>query len=102
MRLLLLLLVALLFGLQYAYWWGKGGRGELRELQTQIAQQQDEIQRLQDRNATLTAEVADLKQGLEAIEELARSEMGMIKADEEFFRVVEPRPNGERPIGERP
>lgn len=94
MRVLLILLIAALLGLQYAYWWGRGGRGELSQIQSEIERQQSEIKQLRDRNATLAAEVADLKQGLDAVEELARSEMGMVKADEEFYQVVEPRDKG--------
>lgn len=97
MRLLLVLLLIVLLGLQYAYWWGKGGRHELRELEQEIAVQREQLQQLQERNATLTAEVADLKQGLDAIEELARSEMGMVRGDEEFLQVVEPREVTARP-----
>ena len=97
MRLLLVLLIVVLLGLQAAYWWGKGGRHELQHLEQAIANQHEELQQLQERNATLTAEVADLKQGLDAIEELARSDMGMVKSDEEFFRVVEPRDAPARP-----
>jgi cell division protein FtsB len=97
MRLLLVLLVVALVGLQYAYWWGKGGRIELRQLEREIAVQREELRQLQERNATLTAEVEDLQQGLDAIEELARSEMGMTKGDEEFLQVVEPQNAATRP-----
>ncbi len=91
MRLVAAILIGLVLVLQYQYWWGRGGRSEVSRLEEEIARQQSEIDELSGRNATLAAEVQDLKQGMEAIEELARSEMGMIKEDEVFFQLVEPR-----------
>jgi cell division protein FtsB len=61
-------------------------------LREAIEQQKQENQRLLERNAALEAEVQDLKQGLEAIEERARSELGMIKKDETFFQIIERKP----------
>ena len=84
----LLLLVALY--LQYALWFQRGGVRDVRKLRAAVAEQNAEIQLLRDRNQALAAEVIDLKQGLEAIEERARSDMGMIKEDEVFFRTNEP------------
>ena len=89
-RWLILILVALLIGTQYKLWVGRGSLAEVRELEQAVARQREENARLAERNAALEAEVADLKQGLEAVEERARSELGMIKDDEEFHQIVEP------------
>ncbi|WP_460710979.1 cell division protein FtsB [Lysobacter terrae] len=89
-RLLLVALLALLAFLQYRLWWGEGGRRSVAALHTQVEQQRHENEGLQQRNAALAAEVEDLKAGEAAVEERARSELGMIKPGETFYRVVEP------------
>ncbi len=90
MRLLIGLLVLLLLALQFPLWPGKGGLLELRELRREVATQQAENERLRERNLALEAEVIDLKEGLEAVEERARSEMGMIRKGEVFYQVIPP------------
>ncbi|HEV8694425.1 MAG TPA: cell division protein FtsB [Lysobacter sp.] len=90
LRLLLVVLVALLAFLQYRLWWGEGGRRSVASLHQQVQQQARENEGLQQRNAALAAEVEDLKSGEAAVEERARSELGMIKPGETFYRVVEP------------
>lgn len=85
---LVLLLLGLLAALQYKLWFGNGGRGEVIALQAQVTAQQTENAKLQARNDALAAEVADLKTGGEAVEERARSELGMVKPGETFYRVV--------------
>ena len=84
----LLLLVALI---QYPLWLGKGGWLRVWEVDQQIGAQREINGRLKSRNAALDAEVRDLKQGFEAIEERARSELGMIRKDEIFFQLVDER-----------
>jgi cell division protein FtsB len=84
-----ILLVALA-ALQYRLWVGEGSLGEITLLRRQIAEQRAEMERLRERNRALQAEVEDLKGGLEAIEERARTEMGMVKPGEVFFQLVEP------------
>jgi cell division protein FtsB len=74
--------------LQYPLWLGEGGWLKVRERAQAIKTQQALNQRLQTRNAGLLAEVGDLKQGHDAIEERARNELGMIAPDEWFVRVV--------------
>ena len=86
----LLLLLLLLIGLQWKLWWGQGGMGEARALQEQVEAQRAEGEQLQQRNDALSAEVEDLKSGEAAVEERARSELGMTKPGETFYRVVEP------------
>ena len=90
MRLLAITLAALLLLLQYPLWLGKGGLLRVWEMERQIEAQRETNARMQARNASLDAEVRDLKQGMEAIEERARSELGMVKQDEVFFQVLEP------------
>ncbi|HMM46522.1 MAG TPA: cell division protein FtsB [Thiobacillaceae bacterium] len=81
-------LAAALVLLQYPLWFGEGGWLKVRERAREIETQQALNQRLQTRNAGLLAEVGDLKQGRDAIEERARNELGMIAPDEWFVRVV--------------
>jgi cell division protein FtsB len=75
--------------LQYQFWFGSGGYQEYQTLQQAIVQQQQDNTKLAIRNQALAAEVADLKHGLEAVEEQARMELGMIKPDEVFYQIVE-------------
>jgi cell division protein FtsB len=88
MKLLALALGALILLIQYPLWLGKGGWLRAWEMDRQVAAQRDKNAQLQARNATLEAEVNDLKQGTEAIEERARFELGMIRGDEVFFHIV--------------
>lgn len=89
MRWLTLLLVALILALQYPLWLGKGSWLRVWEVDRELSGQKDATQKLKARNASLDAEVRDLKQGYEAIEERARSELGMVKRDEIFFQVLD-------------
>lgn len=89
MRLLAIALAALVLLIQYPLWLGKGGVLRVWEMERQIEVQREVNGKLQVRNAALDAEVRDLKQGLEAVEERARSELGMIRKDEVFFQVLE-------------
>ena len=89
-RMIVFVLVVLLIYLQYILWFGKGGIRDEQMLKRTVDQQQAEINALKERNQALGAEVLDLKQGMEAIEELARSEMGMIKDGELFFQIIKP------------
>jgi len=87
-RAVTLILAALLILLQYPLWLGKGSWLKVWDLNRQVEEQQQVNQQTQTRNALLDAEVRDLKQGTEAIEERARSELGMIKRDEVFFQFI--------------
>lgn len=89
MKMLLAVLVALCIGLQYTLWVGDKGLVELWRLQKTVEGTKQQNERLHRRNAILRAEVVDLKTGMDAIEERARSELGMIKEDETFFQVIE-------------
>src|SRR5512139_728392 len=88
MRWVTLILLALILLLQYPLWLGKGGWFKVRDLGRQLGEQKKVNQQTQLRNAVLDAEVRDLKRGTDAIEEHARSELGMIKPGEVFFQVV--------------
>ena len=91
LRIVLLLLVALLAWLQWRLWFGNGGEREVEALRAQVAAQTRENEGLKQRNDALAAEVRDLKSGEAAVEERARSELGMIKPGETFYRVVDER-----------
>ena len=87
MRWLAILLVVLIAALQYPMWLGKGGWLQVRETDRQLAAQRDANDKLKARNEALDADVRDLKTGSEAIEERARSELGMMRNDEVFFQL---------------
>jgi len=89
MRWLTLFLALLIAALQYPLWLGKGSWLRVWEVDQKIAAQKQVNQGLKARNASLEAEVRDLKQGYDAIEERARSELGMVKQDEVFFQVLD-------------
>ena len=92
MKFLSAALATLVLALQYPLWLGKGSFMRVWELDRALVQQRDINAKLKARNDALDAEVRDLKQGLEAIEEHARFDLGMIRKDEIFYQVVEPRP----------
>ena len=94
MRILAIVLGVLLLAIQYPLWLGKGGWFRVRELDRQVAAQKETNARLQARNGALDAEVRDLKQGMDAVEERARTDLGMIRQDEVFFQILkEPVPS---------
>ncbi len=89
MRWLSITLVALVALLQYPLWVGKGGWLKVWDVDRQLQQERESNKKLEIRNAGLDAEVRDLKQGYDAIEERARFELGMIKNDEVFVQIPE-------------
>ena len=90
MPILALGLCSLLVILQYDLWIGDGSMSAAWRLDNSINEQQNENARLSARNETLAAEVKDLKTGTAAIEERARSELGMIKQNETFIQIIRP------------
>ena len=88
MKILAGVLLALLVALQYPLWLGKGGWTRVWELDRQLAQQKQANAALKARNEAMDAEVRDLKEGYEAVEEHARLDLGMIRKDEVFYQVV--------------
>ncbi|HBT32412.1 MAG TPA: cell division protein FtsB [Pusillimonas sp.] len=88
MRLLLLVLVILTLAIQYPLWWGKDSWSRVAELEARVAEQQAENEALTMRNNALAAEVHDLRSGTTAVEERARSELGMVKEGDVFVRIL--------------
>ncbi len=88
-RLIAIVLLILIVLLQLKYWIGDGGVREVEALQARVEAQARENAQLEQRNAALAAEVDELREGKEALEERARSELGLIKPGETYYRVVE-------------
>ncbi|MBU6420702.1 MAG: cell division protein FtsB [Gammaproteobacteria bacterium] len=86
--LLPLILLLLLLLLQYQLWFGVGNMHDASTLQQQVVTQQSQNTQLSRRNQELAAQVKDLKQGQAAVEEQARSDLGMIKQGENFYQIV--------------
>ena len=88
MRPLTLVLVALLLAVQAQLWIGNGGKPQAMNLQLQLSRQQAANDEARARNTRIEAEVRDLREGLEMVEEKARSELGMVKPDEILVQIV--------------
>ena len=93
MKIIVGVLILLLLLLQYKLWFAEDNILQAYQLKQQLEQQQDANEQLKKKNLALEAEVFDLKQGTDAIEEHARAEMGMIKKDEQFYQIVESKKN---------
>ena len=89
MKIALYILLGILIGLQYPLWLGDGGLLALWKLKHEISVQKNENTKLKERNLALEAEVRDLKQGYEALEERARAELGMVRRGETLFQIIE-------------
>jgi cell division protein FtsB len=89
MKVLAAILTALIVVIQYPLWLGKGGWGRVWTVDQELQNEKDKNVALEKRNAALAAEVQDLKQGTEAIEERARMELGLIRNDEIFFQYAD-------------
>ena len=87
MKWLWVIALVMLAGLQYRLWVGEGSLAHVTQLSQQIAEQERENEQLLERNRVLTAEVIELKQGLETIEERARKELGMIRDGETLYQL---------------
>ena len=94
MKYLAVALLIVLGLLQYRFWLGTGGMGEVTRLRGEIDKQRVANDELRERNRTLTAEVQDLKKGTTANEERARTDLGMVGEKETFYQVVTPRTGG--------
>ncbi len=88
MRALIVILLVLLLLLQFKLWLGEGSIRDIRSLETRVSAQEAENEVLEARNQALQAEVEDLRERLDAVEERARSELGLIREGEEFYQVV--------------
>jgi cell division protein FtsB len=91
MRFFIVIFAVVLALTQFKLWLSDDGMREVWGLEEQVAEQTAENAGLAERNAALEAEVLDLKQGLDAVEERARSELGMVRHDETFYQIA-PRP----------
>lgn len=89
MKIALYILAGVLLGLQYPLWLGDGGLLSYWKLRKEISVQKTENALLRERNAALEAEVRDLKEGHEALEERARAELGMVRRGETFYQLIE-------------
>ena len=89
MKFITVIMLLLLLLLQYRLWTGNGSLVEVSHLRDEIKNIKSENELLKERNLSLTAEVFNLKQGQEAIEEIARSEMGMVKDGETFYQIID-------------
>ena len=98
MKILIAVLLLVLFGLQYKLWFGDGSLSEVVQLSRELETQKAKLQLLEERNRILEAQVLDLQNGLDAFEEKARNDLGMIKQEETFIQLI-PQPasstNGE-------
>jgi cell division protein FtsB len=88
MRIAAAVLILLVLLLQYRFWLGDGGMREVWRLREEVAAQQAENDTLKERNRTLMAEVQDLKHGKTAVEERARTDLGMVGTNESFYQVM--------------
>ena len=88
MRWIIALLIVLILALQYKLWFDQDGLHQAEQLRQQVSEQKKQNDELIKQNDQLRAEVRDLKQGSDAAEERARSELGMVKPNEEYFQVV--------------
>jgi len=89
MNRLVIVLLLLLVYLQYRLWFADGSLPQVWQLHREVALQREQNVKLRERNDALDAEVRDLQQGLDAIEERAREDLGMVKQDETFYQIVE-------------
>jgi cell division protein FtsB len=88
MKILIAVLVLMLIGLQYKLWFGDGSLSEVVQLSQELEIQKQKLQELEQRNRILEAQVLDLQNGLDAFEEKARNDLGMIKQGETFIQLI--------------
>ena len=88
MKILIAILVLLLIGLQYRLWFGDGSLSEVVQLSRELELQKQRLRELEERNRILEAQVLDLQNGLDAFEEKARNDLGMIKQGETFIQLI--------------
>lgn len=99
MKYLAATLIVLLAMLQYRWLFGEGSVREVSRLREEIAAQREQNDTLRERNRTLAAEVQDLKKGTVAIEERARTDLGMVGKSETFYQIVEADVAGDESVG---
>ena len=94
MKWIITILLVLLLGLQAKLWFGDGSLSEVVQLSKELELQKIRLQELEERNRLLEAQVIDLQEGLDAYEEKARNDLGMVKPDETFIQLI-PAPQGD-------
>lgn len=97
MKKLIIFLLILIVLLQYRLWFSDGGVTELSRLETRLTQLREQVKEREERNASLEADVRDLKEGDDAIEERARQELGMIRNGEIFVQIIDSHPEDTKP-----
>lgn len=93
MKIIIAILLVLLLYFQFKLWVGDGGIPDVMHLQKEVDAAKLQENKLKERNKALAAEVRDLKQGLDAAEERARNELGMIRKGETFYQIIKPADN---------
>lgn len=88
MKILITILILVLLGLQYKLWFGDGSLSEVVQLSHELELQKQRLKELEARNRILEAQVLDLQNGLDAFEEKARNDLGMIKQGETFIQLI--------------
>ena len=88
MKALIVILLMLLAGLQFKLWFGDGSLSEVVQLSQELEKQKKRLQELEERNRLLEAQVVDLQKGLDAYEEKARKDLGMVKPGETFIQLI--------------
>ncbi len=88
MKILIAVLILMLIGLQYKLWFGDGSLSEVVQLTRELEIQRQRLSELEERNKILEAQVLDLQNGLDAFEEKARNDLGMIKQGETFIQLI--------------
>ena len=88
MKILIAVLIVLFVSLQYRLWFGDGSLSEVVQLSRELEVQKEKLRHLEERNRILEAQVLDLQNGLDAFEEKARSDLGMIKQGETFIQLI--------------
>ncbi len=94
MKILVAILLLLLIVLQYRLWFGDGSLSEVVQLSRELETQKQRLRELEERNRMLEAQVLDLQNGLDAFEEKARNDLGMIKQGETFIQLIPAEPTG--------
>jgi len=89
MKWIVAVLILIILGLQYRFWFGEGSLEQIAELEREIEKQKIENTSLQDRNNLLLSQIKELKEGSEGLEEKARQDMGMVKEGETFYYITE-------------
>ncbi|OYY73525.1 MAG: cell division protein FtsB [Gammaproteobacteria bacterium 28-57-27] len=90
MKIVIIVLVLLFTALQYHLWFGEGSWPRAQAVREKFELQMSENEKLQQSNATMEAEVLDLKTGLDAIEERARAELGLVRQGDVYFQIIQP------------